>query len=551
MNGLPLSRREFFKGGNASRPDLDRLNPNWPTKRVAELYRKFLDSKPPIYHPSNLDEIPPVLPTTSSTQSHQDISWDMGAARHLLSRTMFGPKYPEIKTASEDSMENAVSSILTTIDLPEPPGDWVDEPAPQWDTLTEEEVQELIEQYNEWMWDMGYWWMKGMMRNSVNIHEMMALFWHNYFATAQSKVFYPQAMYQQNSIFREYGLGSFKVLLRQITFGPAMMIWLDIHRSTRDEPNENFARELLELFTMGVDNYLQDDIVEASRAFTGYVTNGVDTNYNFVNNTGTGWWWEEWHDFEEKTFLGQTGNWNGDDIINIIMEQDDTAVHICTRLYKWFVYQNVDETVVNEMADVLRTNDYNISTALEFLFMTEHFFDENFRGADIQNPLTLLQGLIRKCGLEEFDFSSEYFVHSQEFLGMLPLEPPDVSGWPGYRSWINSITLPVRKLQASSVITGQSPWGQFDFITDVRALAQSMYDPDEEGYASEQIVRKLGFLFFGNPLSENLEVRMLSVLLDGAEPYDWSINVPPGDSQWGRMRDLMIYIMRLPEFQLS
>ena len=134
---------------------------------------------------------------------------------------------------------------------------------------------------------------------------------------------------------------------------------------------------------------------------------------------------------------------------------------------------------------------------------------------------------------------------------MLPLEPPDVSGWPGYRSWINSITLPVRKLQASSVISGDSPWGQFDIGADVRELAQSMYDPDEEGYASEQIVKKLGFLFFGNPLSENLEGRMLSVLLDGAEPYDWSINAPENDPQWNRMRDLMIYIMRVPEFQLA
>ena len=134
---------------------------------------------------------------------------------------------------------------------------------------------------------------------------------------------------------------------------------------------------------------------------------------------------------------------------------------------------------------------------------------------------------------------------------MLPLEPPDVSGWPGYRSWINSITLPVRKVQASSVITGQSPWGNFDVTTNVRALAQSMYDQNEEGYASEQIVRKLGFLFFGNPLSENLEGRMLSVLLDGAEPYDWSIYAPPNNSQWDRMRDLMVYIMRVPEFQLS
>lgn len=551
MSGLPLSRREFLKGGQASRPDLDRFNPNWPTKRAAKRIRTYLEKKPPIYHPPKVDEIPPILPVTHSTQSLRNIDWNMGAAKHLLCRTMFGPKYPEIKAASENPVQIAVSSLFNTIDMPEPPGEWVNEPAPQWDALTEEEIDALIEQYNEWMWDLGYWWMKNMMRNSVNIWEMITLFWHNFFATAQSKVFFPQAMYQQNNVFRQYGLGNFKELLRQVTFGPAMMIWLDIHASKHEEPNENFARELLELFTMGVDNYTQDDIVEASRAFTGYVTNGVDTNYNFEGGTGFGWWWNEWHDFGPKTFLGQTGNFNGDDIIDIIMEQDATAVHICTRLYKWFVYENVDETVVNEMADVLRNNDYNISNALYFLFNSEHFYDENFRGADIQNPVTLMQGLIRKCGMEDFDFSLQYFIHSQEFLGMLPLEPPDVSGWPGYRSWINSITLPVRKLQASSVISGDSPWGQFDIGADVRELAQSMYDPDEEGYASEQIVKKLGFLFFGNPLSENLEGRMLSVLLDGAEPYDWSINAPENDPQWNRMRDLMIYIMRVPEFQLA
>ena len=552
MKPNPISRRQFLKGHSKNeRPDLDRLNPKWPTKRVAKIIRKNLKKIPPIYHPPKVDEHPPVLPVTNSIQSLQDVDWDMGAARHLLCRTMFGPKYPEIKVASENSMQIELSSILSTMNPPDPPGEWVNEPAPQWDALTGEEIQELMDQYREWMGELRYWWMKGMMRNPINIQEMITLFWHNYFATAQSKVFFPQAMYQQNSVFRQFGLGNFKELLRQVTFGPAMMIWLDIHQSKDVEPNENFPRELLELFTMGVDNYTQDDIVEAARAFTGYRTNGVETNYSFEEASGSGSWWNEWHDFEEKTFLGQTGNWNGDDIINIIMEQDETAVHICTRLYKWFVYQNVDETIVNEMADIFRNNDYSITTVLYFLFSTEHFYDENFRGADIQNPLTLMQGLIRKCGMEEFHFSLYYFIHSQEFLGMLPLEPPDVSGWPGYRSWINSITLPVRKVQASSVITGQSPWGNFDVTTNVRALAQSMYNQDEEGYASEQIVRKLGFLFFGNPLSENLEGRMLSILLDGAEPYDWSIYASPNNPQWERMRDLMVYIMRVPEFQLS
>ncbi len=272
MSSLPLSRRAFFKGGQASRPDLDRLNPNWPTPRVAKLIRKNLEKKPAIYHPPKVDDIPPVLPTSNSTRSIQNVDWDMSAARHLLSRVMFGPKYPEIKDTSENPIQLMVSSLISTQSQPEPPGEWVNEPAPQWDALTPEEIEALIEQYNEWMWGLGYWWMKGMMRNTVNIQEMMTLFWHNYFATAQSKVFYPQAMYQQNSIFREYGLGNFKELLRRFTFGPAMMIWLDINHSRRQEPNEYFARELLELFSMGVDNYSQVDIVEVARAFTGYRT---------------------------------------------------------------------------------------------------------------------------------------------------------------------------------------------------------------------------------------------------------------------------------------
>ena len=227
MKPNPISRRQFLKGHSKNeRPDLDRLNPKWPTKRVAKIIRKNLKKSPPIYHPPKVDKHPPVLPVTNSIQSLQDVDWDMGAARHLLCRTMFGPKYPEIKEASENPMEIELSSILSTVNPPDPPGEWVNEPAPQWDALTTEEIQELIDQYREWMWDLRYWWMKGMMRNPINIQEMITLFWHNYFATAQSKVFYPQAMYQQNSILREYGLGNFKELLRQVTFGSAMMIWL-------------------------------------------------------------------------------------------------------------------------------------------------------------------------------------------------------------------------------------------------------------------------------------------------------------------------------------
>ena len=307
----------------------------------------------------------------------------------------------------------------------------------------------------------------------------------------------------------------------------------------------------MELFTLGVDNYTQLDIVEASRAFTGYVTNGVETNYDHESQTGTGFWWDEWHDFEEKTVLGQTGPWTGDDIINILLEQEECAVHICRRIYKWFVYDVVHEPVVEAMAFVLRENDYELRPVLEFLFNTEHFYDSNFRGANIQNPMSLLPGLVRKFGMEEFTYPESFFLRSVEFLGMTPLEPPDVNGWTGYRSWINSITLPVRKLINSALVTGFSPFGNFDFTVDVRSMAQSMYNSDDDGYASEQIVRKLALVLFGVPLSDILETKMLDILLDGAEPYDWNINAPIGDAQWNRMKDLLLYMIKLPEIQLS
>ncbi|MEC9456480.1 MAG: DUF1800 family protein, partial [Candidatus Neomarinimicrobiota bacterium] len=198
-----------------------------------------------------------------------------------------------------------------------------------------------------------------------------------------------------------------------------------------------------------------------------------------------------------------------------------------------------------------RENDYELRPVLEFLFNTEHFYDSNFRGANIQNPMSLLPGLVRKFGMEEFTYPESFFLRSVEFLGMTPLEPPDVNGWTGYRSWINSITLPVRKLINSALVTGFSPFGNFDFTVDVRSMAQSMYNSDDDGYASEQIVRKLALVLFGVPLSDILETKMLDILLDGAEPYDWNINAPIGDAQWNRMKDLLLYMIKLPEIQLS
>ena len=544
-------RKKFSRDKIVSYPQIDRLNPEWPTPRVARFYKNFLQKQEPIYFlPYSKQKAPP-LSVIFSMNVLRNREWNQSSATHLLGRTMIGPTYNDIIDSTNNRLNYTVSTLLGELETPEPPGSWVEDPAPAWDQLTDDEVDELMQQYRDHMGEMATWWIIRMTQNSKNITEQMTLFWHNFFATAQSKVFFPQAMYEQNKIFREYGLGNFKELLRRVTFGPAMMIWLDIHRSKKHNPNENFSRELMELFTLGVDNYSQNDIVEASRAFTGYVTNGVETNYDYENLVGNDIHWDEWHDFGNKTVLGQTGQWTGDDIINIILEQENCAKHICRRIYKWFVYENVNESVVEEMADVLRDNNYEIRPALEFLFKSEHFYDNNYRGALIQNPIGFLPGLIRKFGMQNFTFPDGFLLRSVGVLGMTPLEPPDVNGWIGYRSWINSITLPLRKLVGCSLVTGSSPFDSFDFTVDVRSMAQSMYSSNDPGYASEQIVRKLALVLIGIPLSNELETRMLDILLDGAEPYDWNINAPAGDAQWNRMKDLLMYIIRIPEIQIS
>ena len=546
-----LNRKNHFRDKMVSYPELERLNPEWPTPRVAKFYRKFLKKQEPLYILPISEQDAPPLSVIPSIKALRDRDWDQSASVHLLGRTMIGPTYNDIIDSTNNSLTDTVDTLLAELEMPEPPGDWVEDPAPAWDQLNDDEVDEIMEQYRDHMGEMATWWIIRMTQNSNNITEQMTLFWHNFFATAQSKVFYPQAMYEQNKIFRQHGLGNFKELLRRVTFGPAMMLWLDIHRSKKHNPNENFSRELMELFTLGVDNYSQNDIVEASRAFTGYVTDGVETNYDYENQVGTDFWWDDWHDFGNKTVFGQTGQWTGDDIINILLEQEECAKHICRRIYKWFVYENVHEPVVEEMAVVLRDNDYEVRPALEFLFKSEHFYDNNFRGAMIQNPIGFLPGLVRKFGMQNFTYPDGYLLRSVGILGMTPLEPPDVNGWTGYRSWINSITLPRRKLGGCSLVTGFSPFGGFDFTVDMRSMAQSMYSSDDEGYASEQIVRKLALVLFGIPLSNVLEITMLEILLDGAEPYDWNINAPEGDAQWNRMKDLLLYMIRLPEIQLS
>ena len=523
----------------------------WPNSKAKKLHKKFLNEHWKQVDSEEHKQLPDLHFKNRSILQTPDITWDIRSVSHLLKRTTTGVNLEEIQTFINNGMEISIQGLLASQELPSPPGTWVNEDLPDWDSLSSDERQEVIQAYFNRMRVFQKWWAQRIMNGGLNITETMTLFWHSYFASAYSKVFYPQAMYQQNNVFRALCMGNFKDLLRQVTFGPAMMIWLDISGSRKEAPNENFARELMELFTLGVDNYSQSDVVAASHAFTGYVTNGIETNYDFDTMEGWGYWWTDWHDFDDKTFMGQTGPWTGDDIINIILDRDECAIHLCKKLYKWFLYDDVDLDFIESMADILRSNNYEIKPALEYLFSSEHFYDPIFYGSNVQNPIQLYLGTIKRLKMEEQPFDTSFFTEIQDHLDMILFEPPDVNGWLGYRSWINSNTLPLRKAMICAVVNHESPFGNFGNYLNTPSVAQSLVNDNDDTYHIIQIIDNLVLLFLGIEINEALSEQLLSIALDGAEPYDWNISLPAHHSQWSRFEDLLIYIIRLPEFQLS
>ena len=247
--------------------------------------------------------------STSTTLNLLTREISLVESAHLLRRIHFGPTIEEIDYLSSLNINDAVEYILRDIPPPPPPGDWIDDPFPyNYGSYSPEQRDSLQAAYDLYSLELNVWWLDQTFNCSSSIIEQMTLFWHDHFATSIETVKYPPAMYHQNKILREYAIGNFKDLVTLMIFDPAMMVWLDNRENRVGAINENFARELLELFTMGEGQYTQQDVMEAARALTGYQTNGLETY--FISDR---------FDNGVKTFLGQTGNFNTYDIIDIIL----------------------------------------------------------------------------------------------------------------------------------------------------------------------------------------------------------------------------------------
>ncbi len=446
-------------------------------------------------------------------------AWDEASARHILSRTLFGYNLNDIEFALSMTLDEFVDNQLLA-DKPEPmaPGFWVN------DTSTDNRTERIRELIN--------WWYYVMLNQGYSLRERMVLFWHNHFVSDVTKVNLPQRMYWQNKLFRDYAMGNLIDFTKAVTVDPAMLIYLDGINNRKGAPNENYARELMELFTLGIGNYSETDIQEAARALTGWRVNGLEAYFT-----------ESRFDDGQKTFLGQTGNFNHNDVVDIIFTQTAAAQYFCRELYTEFVHVVPDEASVSTMAQILRESNYELKPVLSALFKSVLFHSDEIRAAKIKNPVEFILSTMRQFNITNPDYVYMRTVATQ--IRQELFSPPNVSGWDGDKTWINTTTLPARNVYTDTIVNGNKPGGgDLTFQIDLVEYARTFPEPEN----AVQLIDDITKIFIQFPLSENRRAYLLNTLLDGAEVYDWSTSDPKAED---RLKLFFKALMRLSEYQLT
>ncbi|MGF1626543.1 MAG: DUF1800 family protein [Alphaproteobacteria bacterium] len=353
-----------------------------------------------------------------------------GEARHLLVRTGFGATQPEIDRLLPLDRAQAVDLLLEEAALPSsfPLPDWADLNPMTIRGLEDRAVADAL--LAEQAAALKAWWIGRMLASPTPLRERMTLFWHGHFATALSKVRSPQLMLRQNGLLRRHALGDYSALLAAMVADPAMLLYLDGGSSTAAAPNENLAREVMELFALGVGTYSEAEIREAARALTGWVVHPATGDAVFVPAR---------HDGGTKTLFGQTGPWDGEDVVRILLEQPEAARFVAGRLWAGFVSQPPGEDELAMLAGGFRDDGYRIAPLLRAILLSEAFWRIEERGAMIAAPVEWAVGALRL--LDAHDTPPGPVAELAADLGQDLFEPPDVAGWPGGERWIATATL--------------------------------------------------------------------------------------------------------------
>jgi uncharacterized protein (DUF1800 family) len=371
-----------------------------------------------------------------------------------------------------------------------------------------------------------FWWFSRMLDTQRPLQEKMTLFWHNHFATANSKVANSVLMLQQIQLFRDNGLGSFETLLQKVTRDPAMLIWLDNRLNRKGSPNENYAREVQELFTVSIGNYTEQDIHEAARAFTGHT---LDKTLNYTFNKAQ-------HDAGVKTFQGQTGNFDADDILGILVRNPATARFLTTKLFTYFVYDNPDSSTIDRLANTFVSTNFDMRSVLRDLFSGPEFLSSQAFHGQIKQPVDLMVGSLKALNVQNVGPDVTQFLRR---MGQDLLNPPDVSGWRGGAAWINSSTLFERFNWGNRLAMGRD--STKPYFVDVPAQLQAHTVSSSDGLVNYY----LGLLVDGDVTPEARQA--LVDYLNAAGP----LALDNGAALDLKARGLVHLALATPTFQLA
>jgi uncharacterized protein (DUF1800 family) len=414
------------------------------------------------------------------------------------------------------------------------------------------------------------WWLYCMLQGGHPLREKLTLFWHNHFATSIAKVRDPMLMFRQNCLLRTHALGNFGSMLQAISKDGAMQVWLDSNSNVKGRPNENYARELMELFSLGVGNYSERDIREAARAFTGWHTDAEGFAFNAsLHDTGT------------KTVLGKTGAWNGDDVVRIVLGQPAAARFLVRKLYHFFVNENATppDSFLAPLADAFRKSDNDIAALMRTILSSRHFYSEYAFRARIKSPVEYIVGAVQAVyqrypeGDENFQpLPQQALVRWLGAMGQQLFAPPNVKGWPGARAWLSTATVLERDNFASALALGtlwtglSSSQARASFASNTQARggripAQQTTDADmpqealppnafdsarvlhEEGARRpEEVVRVLVDLYVPGGIHPQTRARLTAFVAQGN---------PTGAALKRRAREAVQAILTMAEYQLA
>ena len=527
------------------------------------------------------------LRTTTGTAAYTG-QWTRTEAVHLLKRTMFGATKADVDHMLTLTVSQAVDELLNTVTTtPSPPLNnygntdpdpnipfgttWVNDPNLVSGTINGDRVGSVIS-----------WWFGNMLAQPRSLEQKMTLFWHNHFSTQILVYDDGRFGYKHLETLRTNSLGNFQTMVNAISIDPAMLMYLNGYANTNTAPDENYARELQELFTQGKGPnslYTQADVVAAARVLTGWRVDGGNIT-SFFDSTKHDQNPKQFSAYYNNTVINDTTNGGVNEInelITMLMATNECAEYVCRCLYRFFVYYEIDSTVetlvIGPMATAFRNSNYDIKTVLSLLLKSEHFFDPLNIGCLIKPPVDYLVGSLRQLGvvfpgpsdIETQYYMWQYMAYFGSVIGQFILNPPNVAGWPAYYQspefhelWINSSTLPLRQEFCDGLIWSGVTKNNQTVIFDPLAFTASMPTPDDPVALTNDVLSYL----LSMPVSTTVQNYLVSILLSGqstnsywtsawdayaASPTTYSLQT----TVLNRLKPFYQYIMDLPEYQLQ